>query len=381
MITDGRTGLQWYVGPDRDTNWYDAEKWVEGLAVAGGGWRMPSRSELGGLYQKGKGSRNMDPTFKTSGWCVWSSEPHSSLKAWFFNFSFNDVYLWSRNMDFYNGAFAVRFVQKKAAPPQTKPRPKTKTTKRFTNSIGMEFVLIPAGDFMMGSPEGPGDVARKSSYEKDKPDWYKREHPRHRVKISRPFYMQTTEVTQAQWKAVMGSNLSRFKGDNLPVEQVSWNDAQEFIKKLNRKERTVKYRLPTEAEWEYACRAGTTTPFYFGETISTDQANYDGNYTYGNGGKGLSRKTTMPAKSFPANRWGLYDMHGNVWEWVSDWFGENYYSSSPFSDPKGPSTGKYRVLRGSSWRNFPGSLRSALRDRRRPADLSFEVGFRVARDF
>jgi formylglycine-generating enzyme required for sulfatase activity len=161
----------------------------------------------------------------------------------------------------------------------------------------------------------------------------------------------------------MGNNPSNFKlGAQHPVETVSWDDAKAFTKKLTAMNNGLyKFRLPTEAEWEYACRAGTTTPFYFGETISTDQANYDGNYVYGPGREGEYRKKTTPVGSFPPNDFGLYDMHGNVWEWCEDWYGEEYYKHSPRDNPKGPETGELRVLRGGSWLNFPRALRCALR--------------------
>ena len=239
----------------------------------------------------------------------------------------------------------------------------------FITSIGMEFVRIPAGSFMMGSP--PDERGRQAD-----------EGPQHRVTISKPFYMQTTEVTQGQWQTVMGSNPSKFKqcGANCPVENVSWNDAWEFIRRLNQREGANKYRLPSGAEWEYACRAGTSTPFYFGETISTDQANYDGNLVYPQGRKGVYREKTVPVKGFPPNAWGLYDMHGNVWEWVNDWYGEKYYASSPAIDPQGPSSGTKRVLRGGSWRYPPWQLRSADSGWGDPAERDTYVGFRVARD-
>ena len=172
------------------------------------------------------------------------------------------------------------------------------------NGVKLELMPIPAGTFMMGSPE---TEANRESHE-----------VRHQVAISKPFYLGVYAVTQAQYRMVMGVNLSKFKGDNLPVESVSWNEAVEFCQKLSANT-DRKVRLPTEAEWEYACRAGTTTPFNTGDTISTDQANYDGNHTYGNGSKGVFREKTTPVGSFPPNAWGLYDMHGNVWEWCSDW--------------------------------------------------------------
>ena len=232
------------------------------------------------------------------------------------------------------------------------------------NGVAMELVLIPAGEFMMGSENGDSD-----------------EKPAHRVRITKPFYLGKYEVTQAQWQAVMGSNPSHFKGSgNLPVETVSWDDCQDFCRKLNdllaRRGEQVLVRLPTEAEWEYACRAGTTTPFHFGATISTDQANYDGNYTYGNGRKGEYRKKTVPVSSFSPNAWGLYNMHGNVWEWCQDRYGA--YPSGAQEDPTGPASGEYRVLRGGSWFSVPWFLRSAYRNRLRPDFRNINFGFRVA---
>ena len=228
--------------------------------------------------------------------------------------------------------------------------------------VTMELVLVPAGEFMMGSPDK--EAQRTSD-----------EGPQHSVRISRAFYMGKYEVTQAQWEAVMGSNPSRFKGDGkLPVEFVSWDDCQEFCRKLSSGTgRTI--RLPTEAQWEYACRAGTTTPFSFGQTISTDQANYDGNSTYGNGGKGEYRQKTVPVGSFPPNAWGLHDMHGNIWEWCQDWYGS--YEGSAQVEPAGPSSGPGRVLRGGSWYNNPWNCRSASRDGNTP-DYRFDGnGLRV----
>jgi formylglycine-generating enzyme required for sulfatase activity len=234
----------------------------------------------------------------------------------------------------------------------------------FTNSLAMKFVLIPAGSYMMGSPA--------SEPERDD------DERRHRVSISKAFYMQTTEVTQKQWREVMGGNPSQFKncGDDCPVEMVSWYDVQSFIRNLNEREGTDKYRLPTEAEWEYACRAGTNTPFFFGECLSTNEANYDGNYPMPGCPEGIYRKKPIPVCNFPANAWGLYDMHGNEFEWCQDWYGP--YPLDGVTDPTGPSSGEKRVLRGGSWDGLVGHTRCANRHGYYPDRRNNSYGFRVA---
>ena len=228
------------------------------------------------------------------------------------------------------------------------------TGKTYTNSIGMEFVLIPSGTFKMGSSNGESD-----------------EKPIHSVTISEAFYMGKYEVTQKEWKAVMGDNPSSFKGDKLPVEQVSWNDIQEFIKKLNQKEGGTKYRLPTEAEWEYAARAGSNSKWSFGDNESQlgDYAWYGSN----------SNSQTHPVGQKKPNKYGLYDVHGNVWEWVQDWYDSNYYSSSPKTDSKGPSSGSYRVLRGGGWNYNAVDARSADRGNSYPGSRYSDIGFRLVR--
>ena len=220
--------------------------------------------------------------------------------------------------------------------------------KNYTNSIGMKFVWIPPGSFMMGSPKE----------EKMRRDG----ETQHKVTLTKGFYMGVYSVTQEQWQEVMGNNPSQFKGEkNLPVDSVSWNDCQEFVKKLSAKDKDKKgYRLPTEAEWEYACRAGTKTPFHFGDTIATEQANYRGTaFPYGDGKQGVYRMKTTPVGTFPANAWGLHDMHGNVWQWCHDWYED--YPKSDVTDPQGPDSGKYRAVRGGSWVNDPQFCRSACR--------------------
>ena len=228
---------------------------------------------------------------------------------------------------------------------------------KWINGIGMEFLRIPAGSFLMGCDPG---------FEECNDD----EAPRCQVTISKPFYLGKTEVTQEQWTAVMENNPIRFKGRTHPVENVSWNDAQEFIRRLNRKEGTDKYRLPTEAEWEYAARAGTTSAYSFGNDASSlgQYAWYEDN----------SDKQTHPVGQKQPNAWGLYDMHGNLREWVEDWYDEDYYARSPGTDPKGPSTGSYRVLRGGSWRSLASFLRSASRNYFTPDFRYVSNGFRLA---
>jgi len=174
--------------------------------------------------------------------------------------------------------------------------------------------------------------------------------------------------------AGMDSNPSQCKGDAHPVEKVSWRDCQEFCKRLSQKDGKP-YRLPTEAEWEYACRAGTTSPFHFGQTVTTDQANYNGNHPYGTRRKGVYRSQTIPVASFPANAWCLFDMHGNVCEWCQDWFGP--YPNEESKDPQGPQKGTGRVFRGGSRSHRAKHCRAACRYNNEPDLNSYIWGFRV----
>ncbi|MFZ4547686.1 MAG: SUMF1/EgtB/PvdO family nonheme iron enzyme [Bacteroidales bacterium] len=228
-----------------------------------------------------------------------------------------------------------------------------------TSSDGFDMVFVKGGKFTMGSPANEADRGSNET--------------QHQVTLS-DFQIGKCEVTQKQWTAIMGNNPSNFKGDNLPVEQVSWNDVQEFIQKLNQKT-GKRYRLPTEAEWEYACRAGTSTPFSTGNNLTTSQANYDGNYPYNNNPKGEYRAKTMPVGSFAPNTWGLYDMHGNVWEWCNDWYGD--YGSGSQTNPQGATSGSYRVPRGGSWCGGALRCRSARRDIITPSRRDDDVGFRL----
>jgi formylglycine-generating enzyme required for sulfatase activity len=222
------------------------------------------------------------------------------------------------------------------------------------------MIRIPAGSFQMGSP----------SSESDRDD---DEGPVHRVTISDDFYMGKYEVTQAQYEAVMGENPSRFKGANRPVEEVSWNDAVAFCEKLSRLTGD-RYRLPTEAEWEYAARAGTRTRFYWGDSESESTVKQYAWY-FNN-----SESKTQPVGQKKPNGWGLYDMAGNVWEWCSDWYGAAYYEESPARDPQGPQSGNKHVLRGGCWGSSAYYLRTAYRNMHRPVNRNNSVGFRVVRD-
>ncbi len=239
--------------------------------------------------------------------------------------------------------------------------PKTRTFD-LGNGVNLEMVLIPAGTFMMGSPESE---AKRSDDE-----------TQHEVTISKPYYLGKYPVTQVQWQQVMGNNPSYFKGDKLlPVENVSWDDTQAFCLKL--KEITqAPFGIPTEAQWEYACRAGTTTPFHFGSQLNRRQANCDGIVPYGTDTEGPNLKKTTPVGKYPANAWGLYDMHGNVWEWCSDWHGD--YPTGSVTDPIGPSTGSIRVNRGGCWFNDAVNCRSAIRGWFGPSNRNYLLGFRVA---
>jgi formylglycine-generating enzyme required for sulfatase activity len=256
------------------------------------------------------------------------------------------------------------------------------------------MVLIKGGTFTMGSPAN--EAGRESG------------EVQHQVTVS-SFYIGKYEVTQKEYQEIMGTNPSNFKGDNLPVERVSWFDAIEYCNKRSQKEgltpaytidksrndpnnksgddprwivtRNVNangYRLPTEAEWEYACRAGTTTPFYTGNNVTTSQANYDGNHPYNNNAKGIYRDKTTTVGSFSPNGWGLYDMIGNVSEWCWDWY--DSFSGNTQVDPVGALSGGNRISRGGDWYYNAYSLRSAFRGGANPTSQATNIGFRVARN-
>ena len=247
--------------------------------------------------------------------------------------------------------------------------------QKLAEDIGLRLVQIPAGRFEMGSPAA--EEGRDAN-----------EGPQHQVQLQ-SFFLGQTPVTQAQWKVVAGwpkvgvdlsPNPSSFKGDNRPVERVSWEEAMEFCHRLSQRS-NLSYTLPSEAQWEYACRAGTTTPFAFGDTLTPDLAKYDANYTYGSGPKGTYRKETADVDSFSANAWGLHDMHGNVWEWCLDpW--HKTYGGAPSDGTawvNGVEDEGIRLLRGGSWNHYPRSCRSAYRLWRHQDDRSNLVSFRLCR--
>jgi formylglycine-generating enzyme required for sulfatase activity len=253
-----------------------------------------------------------------------------------------------------------------------------------TAQTSSEFVLIKGGSFSMGSPAS--ELDRIS------------DEIQHRVTIA-AFYLAKSEVTQAEYQALMEDNPSNFKGGTLLVENVTWSDAVRYCNARSAREgftpaysingETVTwnraangYRLPTEAEWEYACRAGTSTPFHTGNNISDNDANFMNHYGYNTNASGRVtggyRQRTTAVNSFKPNPWGLFDMHGNVWEWCWDWYGE--YGAGAQTNPTGAATGTYRVNRGGGWNDFPKHIRSAYRAATPPDNGSFNIGFRLARN-
>ena len=249
----------------------------------------------------------------------------------------------------------------------------TEPLEEIGEAIPLQMLLIPAGTFMMGSPED--ELGRQE-----------REGPQHEVSVH-PFFMGRYPITQAQWRAVaalqqvnlkLNPEPSNFTGDNLPVEQVSWYEVVEFCDRLSA-QTSRPYRLPSEAEWEYACRAGTTTPFHFGKTLTTEVANYNGNYTYADGLEGEYRETITSVDQFAiANAFGLSDMHGNVWEWCQDHY--DSYDKTPTDGRAWVADSKEatRILRGGSWLYIPRSCRSAQRNYNAPVTRVLNFGFRVS---
>jgi formylglycine-generating enzyme required for sulfatase activity len=285
-----------------------------------------------------------------------------------------------------NGAATADVDSSKPAPPSRKPQPASPQPKReWTNSIGMKFVRIQPGEFLMGTTKDQVDQLMQQ-FPSSERKWFNNEQPAHSIRLSKAFYLGIHEVTQDQYRAVTRENPSIFKGsDDLPVENVSWLDAVKFCNKLSERERRMPcfringsevtpvagngYRLPTEAEWEYAARAKSTTIYPFGDDPSKlgEHAWFFGN---------SESKTHQVGQKQP-NRWGLYDMLGNVWEWCADGYDENYYASSPSIDPRCAATDPPRVLRGGGWDYDPRGCRPANRNRDLPVYRDNNLGFRA----
>jgi formylglycine-generating enzyme required for sulfatase activity len=229
--------------------------------------------------------------------------------------------------------------------------------------VSQRLRWIEPGSFQMGSPAGERERDRDES--------------KHAVTLTEGYWLGDTTCTQALWQAVMGESPSAFKGAERPVEQVSWEDTMTFMTRLNGQITGLDLRLPTEAEWEYACRAGTQTPFWFGANITTEQVNYDGNFPYAGGTKGKDRGETVEVKALPCNGWGLYQMHGNVWEWCNDWYG--VYTEGSVTNPQGTASGEGRVRRGGGWVYYGRDARSAQRGSSTPVYRLSSIGFRLAR--
>ena len=249
-------------------------------------------------------------------------------------------------------------IQREPETPPVEVPPRAPPKEKAIEINGIDFVLVevPAGEFRMGCSTGAG---------------LEHEYPQHKVAITRPFYLGKYEVTQSQWIKVMGSNPSYFKSSGLPVENISWNDVQSFITKLNAMT-GQKFRLATEAEWEYACRAGSDAQYCFGD----DENKLDEYAWYSNN----SESRTHPVGQKKPNEFGLYDILGNVWEWCADRYSNTYYSVSPKNDPKGPASGKDRILRGGCWSSSTIGIRSANRYYKTPTHKYADTGFRIAQD-
>ncbi|MGA2620500.1 MAG: formylglycine-generating enzyme family protein [Thermoguttaceae bacterium] len=293
----------------------------------------------------------------------------------------------------------------------------------ITNSIGMKLKLIPAGEFMMGGVEAAEEVVKTFPEYHRQLEEFKDEYPRHRVRITKPFLLGAHKVTVGQFRKFTEASSYKTEAerdgtggwgynpeigtcegrrpqfnwhnpgfpqtDDHPVLNVTWNDAVAFCQWLSRQEGKT-YRLPTEAEWEYACRAGTDTRYNFGDDPTGLAKAAKTTHSGGRAcfpavqnlkiPKDASNPFTAPVGSFRPNRWGLYDMHGNAWEWCADWYGEDYYSKSPVDDPKGPATGIRRVRRGGAWNTFPIWARASFRNWNTPVSRCVNLGFRTARD-
>ncbi len=234
------------------------------------------------------------------------------------------------------------------------------TGPRYWDFVTQRMRWIPPGTFDMGSPD---DEAERNENEEQR-----------EVTITTGFWLADTTCRQELWQAVMTENPSNFRGHNLPVEKVSYDDVLGFFEKISTMISGLSLEFPTEAQWEYACRAGTATPFSFGANITTDEANFNGNYPYDGADKGEYHKRTIASDALSANRWGLFQMHGNVWEWCRDWYGS--VDRDAHVNPSGPGEGSFRVFRGGSWNYDARDARSAYRFWIHPGDRNFDLGFR-----
>jgi formylglycine-generating enzyme required for sulfatase activity len=293
----------------------------------------------------------------------------------------------------------------------------------LTNALGMKLVRIPAGEFQMGGQESAKELVTAFPADKQEPEYFRDEYPRHRVRITKPFYLGKYEVTVGQFRqfvqdagyrteaerdGVGGWGYNPASGkcegpkpqyhwrnpgfaqtDNHPVLNVTWHDAAAFCQWLSRKEGKT-YRLPTEAEWEYACRAGTVTRYHSGDDPATLRQvaqvfDVEGQRAFGHVHQLViagddQRRFPAPVGRFPPNPFGLHDMHGNAWEWCADWYGEEYYAQSPTNDPPGPESGELRVRRGGGWNSFALWARASFRNWNTPDSRCVNLGFRVARN-
>lgn len=293
-----------------------------------------------------------------------SCSPHSAdfnPQDWVI--SFEEVI---RVVQFYkSGSYHIDITSEDGFQPGNENEPSPGTEASF---LGIPFVWIPSGSFFMGTVKTPTELVEKYG---GNISLFTSEYPQHLVIISKGFWMSQTEITQKQWHDIMKDNPSNNVGDNLPVENLSWDNCQRFIENINNLGSGT-FRLPSEAEWEYACRAGSTSEFYFGD--DAEQLNDYGWHFYN------SDYHTHPVKQKKPNAWGLYDMHGNVWEWCQDWYDANYYQNSPNLDPTGPATGSYKVLRGGTCLRTAARCRSAFRSWNAPDLTMPDQGLRICRN-
>lgn len=288
-----------------------------------------------------------------------------ALESYFFNALITDKYYTQASKIYVRSEKYTPAIQAKKESIADPASPIKNIVQKIKTKTGIDFIKVEPSCFIMGSPLTESERAD--------------EEKQHKVCITQPFLLGKYEITQGQWEAITSKNPASFKqcGSRCPIENISWEDIQSFITILRIKT-GFQFRLPTEAEWELAARAGSTTPFSFGSNINTSQVNYDGDHPYLGKGSGKDRKSPVAVGSLPANAWGFHEMHGNVWEFVQDWHTIDYYKNSPTNDPKGPPKGSFHVRRGGSWRFGARFCRSAFRGRFRPDSVSTLLGFRLA---